>query len=93
MKMQCKSCNTELPKHAKVCPRCGALVGKKSGNLKVIAIIGLVIAFIGGLLPFVQNSSDISDAYSFMNIDAPVMWYLFMIAIIAAITMNGPNGI
>ena len=76
--MQCKSCNTELPKHAKVCPRCGALVGKKSGNLKVIAIIGLVIAFIGGLLPFVQNSSDISDAYSFMNIDAPVMWYLFM---------------
>ncbi|MBC5679433.1 zinc-ribbon domain-containing protein [Lachnospira hominis (ex Liu et al. 2021)] len=32
MKMQCKSCNTELPKHAKVCPRCGALVGKKSGN-------------------------------------------------------------
>ena len=71
--MQCKSCNTELPKHAKVCPRCGALVGKKSGNLKVIAIIGLVIAFIGGLLPFVQNSSDISDAYSFMNIDAPVM--------------------
>ena len=50
--MQCKSCNTELPKHAKVCPRCGALVGKKSGNLKVIAIIGLVIAFIGGLLPF-----------------------------------------
>ena len=46
--MQCKSCNTELPKHAKVCPRCGALVGKKSGNLKVIAIIGLVIAFIGG---------------------------------------------
>ena len=57
--MQCKSCNTELPKHAKVCPRCGALVGKKSGNLKVIAIIGLVIAFIGGLLPFVQNSSDI----------------------------------
>ena len=85
--MQCKSCNTELPKHAKVCPRCGALVGKKSGNLKVIAIIGLVIAFIGGLLPFVQNSSDISDAYSFMNIDAPVMWYLFMIAIIAAIIL------
>mgnify|MGYP002109402480 CR=1 FL=1 len=87
MKMQCKSCNTELPKHAKVCPRCGALVGKKSGNLKVIAIIGLVIAFIGGLLPFVQNSSDISDAYSYMNIDAPVMWYLFMIAIIAAIIL------
>ena len=85
--MQCKSCNAELPKHAKVCPRCGALVSDKSGNLKVIAVIGLVIAFIGGLLPFVQNTSDISDAYSFMNIDLPVMWYLFMIAIVVAILL------
>ena len=88
--MQCKSCGTELPKAAKVCPKCGELVGKqKSDNLKVIAVAGLVIALIGGLLPFVQNTDVelISDAYSFMNIDAPVMWYLFMIAIIAAIIL------
>ena len=55
--MQCKSCGTELPKKAKVCPKCGELVGKqKSDNLKVIAVAGLVIALIGGLLPFVQNT-------------------------------------
>ena len=72
--MQCKSCGTELPKKAKVCPKCGELVGKqKSDNLKVIAVAGLVIALIGGLLPFVQNTDVelISDAYSFMNIDEP----------------------
>ena len=47
MKMQCKSCGTELPKKAKVCPKCGELVGKqKSDNLKVIAVAGLVIALI-----------------------------------------------
>ena len=66
--MQCKSCGTELPKKAKVCPKCGELVGKqKSDNLKVIAVAGLVIALIGGLLPFVQNTDVelISDAYSF----------------------------
>ena len=26
--MQCKSCGTELPKKAKICPKCGALNGK-----------------------------------------------------------------
>lgn len=58
--MQCKSCNTELPKHAKVCPKCGAKVSDKGPqNLKVIAIAGAVIAFIGGLLPFVQNTGDV----------------------------------
>ena len=70
--MQCKSCGTELPKKAKVCPKCGELVGKqKSDNLKVIAVAGLVIALIGGLLPFVQNTDVelISDAYSFTNSD------------------------
>lgn len=86
--MQCKSCNAELPKKAKVCPRCGAPVGGKGPqNLKVIAVVGLVIAFIGGLLPFVQNTNEISDAYSFMNIDLAFMWYLFIIAIIASICL------
>ena len=27
IKMQCKSCGTELPKKAKVCPKCGRTVG------------------------------------------------------------------
>lgn len=86
--MQCKSCNAELPKKVKVCPRCGTPVHNKGPqNFKVIAVIGLVIAFIGGLLPFVQNTNEISDAYSFMNIDLPFMWYLFMIAIIASICL------
>ena len=26
--MQCPSCNTELPKKAKVCPKCGTAIGK-----------------------------------------------------------------
>lgn len=88
--MQCKSCGAELPKKAKVCPKCGTATGKqKSNNLKVIAVAGLVIAFIGGLLPFVQNTDadQISDAYSFMNIDMPVMWYLYMLAIVAGIVL------
>ena len=75
--MQCKSCNTELPKSAKVCPKCGEIIDDKhSGNLKVIAVIGLVIALVGGLLPFVQNTDEITDAYSFMSIDMPVLWYI-----------------
>ena len=41
--MQCKSCGTELPKKAKVCPKCGALNGKPTGNTKYLAIIGMVI--------------------------------------------------
>ncbi len=88
--MQCKSCNTELPKHAKVCPKCGAQVGKKkSDNIMVVAIVGLVMLFIAGMLPFVQNADVemISDAYSFMNIDVPAMWYLYMLALIVAIVL------
>ena len=86
--MQCKSCNTELPKHAKVCPKCGAKVSDKGPqNLKVIAIAGAVIAFIGGLLPFVQNTGDVQKAYSFMNIQMPVFWYLYMIALVATILL------
>ena len=86
--MQCKSCNAELPKKAKVCPRCGTKVNDKhSGNIMVIAIVGLVIAFIGGLLPFVQNTTDITDAYSFMNIKVQGMWYLYMIALIVSIVL------
>ena len=85
--MQCKSCGTELPKKAKVCPRCGAFAGKQAGNVRVLAIIGLVIAFIAGMLPFVQSNDTISDAYSFMNISVPVVWYLFMLALIVSICL------
>ena len=48
--------------------------------LKVVAIAGAVIAFIGGMLPFVQNTENIETAYSFMNIQMPFFWYLYMIA-------------
>ena len=48
--MQCKSCGTELPKKAKICPKCGALNGKPAGNTRYLAIIGMVIMLIGGLL-------------------------------------------
>lgn len=85
--MQCKSCGTELPKKAKVCPKCGTLTTDKSGNLKVIAVIGVVIAMIGGLLPFVQNAEEVSDAYSFMNINTPIMWYLFLAACVLSILL------
>ena len=47
--MQCKSCGTELPKKAKICPKCGALNGKPAGNTRYLAIIGMVIMLIGGL--------------------------------------------
>ena len=53
--MQCKSCGTELPKKAKICPKCGALNGKPTGNTRYLAIIGMVIMLLGGLLPFVQS--------------------------------------
>jgi putative aldouronate transport system permease protein len=86
--MQCKSCNTELPKHAKVCPKCGTKVNDKGPqNLKVLAIAGAVIAFIGGLLPFVQNTESIDKAYSFLSIDMTFFWYLFMLALIATIIL------
>ncbi len=85
--MQCKSCGAELPKRAKVCPKCGTMTSDKTGNLKVVAVIGLVIAMIGGLLPFVQNTEEISDAYSFMNIDMPIVWYAFLAACVVSIIL------
>jgi len=90
--MQCKSCNTELPKNAKICPKCGEKVGKPAGNLKVISIIGFVIMLIASMLPFVQSNEAVLDGYvpkgfafSFMNITVPVMWYLFILFIVAGI--------
>jgi len=99
MKMQCKSCHTELAKHAKVCPKCGAKVKKETyHNTKVMAIAGVCLTFIGGLLPFVQdidptnnvakiNTDSIEVAYSFMNIQQPVYWYLFMLALVISIIL------
>ena len=62
--MQCKSCGTELPKKAKVCPKCGALNGKPTGNTKYLAIIGMVIMLLGGLLPFVKSNEQLMDGYT-----------------------------
>lgn len=86
--MQCKSCNTEIAKHVKVCPKCGTKVeNNKSENVKIIAIVGAILAFIGGLLPFVQNTEDIGIAYSYMNIEVPAFWYLYMLVIIVSILL------
>ena len=83
--MQCPSCNTELPKKAKICPKCGTAVGKPKGNIKLMAIIGLIIMLIASLLPLVQSGEKIKEgvyptayAFSYMNISMPVLWYLFI---------------
>ena len=92
--MQCKSCGTELPKKAKICPKCGALNGKPTGNTRYLAIIGMVIMLLGGLLPFVQSNEELMDGYTpkaysfgFMNISVIFMWYLFMLIIVAGILL------
>lgn len=92
--MQCPSCNTELPKKAKVCPKCGTAIGKPKGNLKVMAIIGFVIMLIASLLPMVQSGEKIklglyprAYAFGYMNISMPVMWYLFIACIVIAIIL------
>ena len=78
--MQCKSCGTELPKKAKICPKCGALNGKPAGNTRYLAIIGMVIMLIGGLLPFAKSNETLMDGYTpkaysfgFMNISVIAM--------------------
>lgn len=85
--MQCVSCKAELPKKAKKCPSCGIPVIKKQKNVKVLAIAGAVIAFIGGLLPFVQNTEEIKKAYSYMNIYDSFYWYAFMLLLVASIVL------
>ena len=86
--MQCKSCNTELPKKAKVCPRCGALVDDRAtANLKILAKDGIVIAMLGSMLPFVQNTGTVSDAYSFMNIDISALWYIYLLLLVGSILL------
>ena len=92
--MQCPSCNTELPKKAKVCPKCGTAIGKPKGNLRVMAIIGFVVMLIASLLPMVQSGETIklglypkAYAFGYMNISMPVMWYLFIACIVVAIIL------
>ena len=92
--MQCPSCNTELPKKAKICPKCGTAVGKPKGNIKLMAIIGLIIMLIASLLPLVQSGEKIKEgvyptayAFSYMNISMPVLWYLFIACIVVGIIL------
>ena len=92
--MQCPSCNTELPKKAKICPKCGTAVGKPKGNIKLMSIIGLVVMLIASLLPFVQSGEKLKEgvypkayAFSYMNISMPVMWYLFIACIVVGIIL------
>ena len=92
--MQCPSCNTELHKKAKVCPKCGTAIGKPKGNLRVMAIIGFVVMLVASLLPMVQSGEKIklglypkAYAFGYMNISMPVMWYLFIACIVVAIIL------
>lgn len=92
--MQCPSCNTELPKKAKVCPKCGTAIGKPKGNLRVMAVIGFVVMLVASLLPMVQSGEKIklglypkAYAFGYMNISMPVMWYLFIACIVVAIIL------
>lgn len=92
--MQCPSCNTELPKKAKVCPKCGTAIGKPKGNLRVMAIIGFVVMLVASLLPMVQSGEKIklglypkAYAFGYINISMPVMWYLFIACIVVAIIL------
>lgn len=92
--MQCPSCNTELPKKAKVCPKCGTAIGKPKGNLRAMAIIGFVVMLVASLLPMVQSGEKIklglypkAYAFGYMNISMPVMWYLFIACIVVAIIL------
>ena len=92
--MQCPSCNTELPKKAKVCPKCGTAIGKPKGNLRVMAIIGFVVMLVASLLPMVQSGEKIklglypkAYAFGYMNISMPVMWYLFIACLVVAIIL------
>lgn len=92
--MQCPSCNTELPKKAKICPKCGTAIGKPKGNLRVMAIIGFVVMLVASLLPMVQSGEKIklglypkAYAFGYMNISMPVMWYLFIACIVVAIIL------
>lgn len=65
--MQCKSCNAEVSKHVKKCPKCGAPIVKDQTNIRVLAIIGACVALIGSLLPFVQFKNQVGIAFGFMN--------------------------
>ena len=56
-------------------------------NTRYLAIIGMVIMLLGGLLPFVQSNEELMDGYTpkaysfgFMNISVIFMWYRFYVA-------------
>lgn len=90
--MLCKACNTEIPKKAKKCPKCGWQVRREPSNIKPIAITGAVISFLGGLFPFIQNSENVNlkmytPAYGMMNYEHPAVWYIFMLLLVASIVL------
>ena len=88
--MLCKACNTEIPKKTKRCPKCGWQVRREPKNIRPIAIAGAVISFVGGLLPFIQNSNAMkkfTPAYGMMNYEQPIMWYAFMLLLVASIVL------
>lgn len=86
--MVCKACGTEIPKKLRKCPSCGWQVRREPKNIRPFAIAGAVISFIGGFLPFIQNSSSVkkfAPAYGMMNYEQPLVWYAFMLLLVASI--------
>lgn len=68
----------------------GIGVAKKDRNVFAIAIAGAVISFVGGFLPAIQNSDGTkkyNPAYGFMNYEHPLMWYAFMILLVASVIL------
>ncbi|MBE5884487.1 MAG: ABC transporter permease subunit [Lachnospiraceae bacterium] len=88
--MLCKTCNAEIPKKATRCPECGRAVVKPQKYLYPIAVTGAVISFVGGLFPAIQNSDAMkkfNPAYGFMNYEQPMVWYLFMLLLVASMLL------
>lgn len=63
---------------------------KKEKNIYPIAIAGAVVSFVGGFFPAIQNSDaakKFTPAYGFMNYEQPLMWYFFMLLLVASVIL------
>jgi len=90
MLMKCKKCNAKIKNGTQICPECGAPVVRENRPVFPLAIAGAVISFIGGFFPAIQNSEAIKNytpAYGFMNYEQPIVWYLFMLLLVASVLL------
>jgi putative aldouronate transport system permease protein len=69
----------------------GLLLPKKDErNIRPIAIAGAITAFVGGFLPLIQSSNEITKftpAYGFMNYEKPAVWYIFMLLLAVSVVL------